>query len=169
MFLRIDDWLFSRVFQPFADWFCDHTGRNPFYLAATCMYLYIAGIVAGNVMFKHSWIMMILSASICIFMGYVAFSYDRDSIAPSKATGTLNRDRANGLLRFLRAYSFVTLPLDVVEIFVEHQGKVKTHSDELDFFLSVMFLLFLYFEACEQKPPAPPKKKLQTKLARATS
>ncbi len=171
MFLQIDNWLFDKVFQPAADWFCDLTARNPFWLAATSMYLYIAGTITDQILFKHSWISMSFSAFLCVLLGFLAFSYDRKSIAPDKVSRTMNPNRVSVFLRILRVYSVISLPLKMADMFVEHPGQGTTHYDGLNLFMSVMFLLFLYFEACETKPPAPPKKKEVegTRLAHSTS
>lgn len=167
MFFKIDDWLFEKVFQPFSDWFCDRSGRSPLWLAATSMYLFIAGTIGDQLLFTHSWINMVFSAFVCLFLGFVALSYDRKSVAPESPQGALNPHRADAFFVFLRLYLVITLPIDIASTFIEHSGEKMTHSHALDLFLSVTFLLFLYFEACETKPPAPPKKneRLSTQLA----
>ena len=169
MFLKIDNWLFDKVFQPVADWFCDRSGRNPFWLAATCMYLYIAGTIIDQIMFKHSWFENTFTGFFCVFLGYTAFSYDRKSIAPRTKSGTMNPNRVSGLHFFLRVYCALTLPQEGVPIFIPHLGKSETYYDELTLFRSIMFLLFLYFEACEKKPPAPPKEQERFTAATVTT
>lgn len=157
MFVKLDDWMFNQVFQPFADWFCDRSGRNPFWLAATCMYLFIAGTIVGHVLFKSSLFAMIFNAFVCIYLLFRAFSYDRKSIAPNKTAGTLNPNRMDKFFRFLRLSSIAIFLKNVASMFIPHSGHAVTHSDSLKLFLIFIFLLILYFDACETKPPAPPK------------
>ena len=67
----------------------------------------------------------------------------------------------------MRIALVILLPVDVFDIIIAHPGQGVTHSDGLDFLRQVMLMSFLYFEACETKPPAPPKKKSETVLADA--
>jgi hypothetical protein len=168
MFRAIDDWLFEKIFQPFADWFCDNTDRSPLWLAATCIYIWIAAIVYDNVEFPNSLLSMTLDAFLVIFFGYTALSYDRKSIAPDKTSLTLNPNRQNQLLRLIRVVCILLLPSDIWAIFTAHPGQGVTHSDAVNLLQSVTLMLFLYFEACETKPPAPPKRASETKLSHVT-
>ena len=169
MFLKIDDWLFNKVFQPFADWFCDRTGRNPFWLSATCLYVWIACVLCDNVLYQKSWFSMTLDALLIVLFGYLAYINEKNSLAPTTTTGYLNPSRKSGLSFFARIIFIITYPFDIINLFITHPGQGQTHSDVIDFLTSSFFILHLYFEACESKPPAPPKKKESTKLAHAAS
>lgn len=167
MFRKIDDWLFDKVFQPFADWFCDLSGRNPFWLAATCMYIWITVVIYDNVTFQNSWISMAVDGFLVIVFGLTAISYDRNSAAPQAMNVSLNPYRTNNFFVFLRMFCVLNYPLMVLGIFMYQKGQGETHSPGLNLLRSTMFLLYLYFEACETKPPAPPKEKMERKLAYA--
>lgn len=169
MYLKIDNWLFDKVFQPFSDWFCDQTRRNPFWLAATSMYLFIAGTLTNDVLFTRAWSGKLLDAMLCVYFIFRAFSYDKKSRAPKKFSLTLNPLRSDKFHQIVRVFSAIILPFDGFKIFVNDPEKIAAHSHVLNFLLSVSFFLFLYFEACETKPPAPPKKKEELKLARAAT
>jgi hypothetical protein len=171
MFLKIDDWFFDKVFQPFADWFCDQTNRNPLYLASISGYLFVSGIVVEHTIFPHSVIYNIIAGLICTYIAIRSSFHNQRSHAPSKKSPFMNPYRVDKFFFFLRMFLIINLPFDIYSVIVHDVGNGKTHSDVLELFKSVTFISFLYFEACEAKPPAPPKKKesLYTRSAHSAS
>ncbi len=165
MFLKIDNWLFDKVFQRFADWFTNQTGRGPFWLSATCIHLYISLVITRIVILRPvgiQFVSALFEIAVCIYLFMMSRKIDkRDKISKSP---TLNIRRYGPEFRRVRLLAIVI----VLFLFVP----ISTTSVEWMWLVYVgqmsAFISTLYFGSCNTKPPAPPKKN-ETKLAHAKS
>ena len=154
MFLKIDDWLFDKVFQPFSDWFCDRTGRSSFWLAATGAYLLLAGTIVMFTIFDNSFSEKISLSLTCLVALYFAREFDkRDGVERNK---TMNPRRVFLPFLFYRL-SGIGVGLFLLYDLFRADGDMVERITRLC--LHIIFLCSFYFSACETKPPAPPKKK----------
>ena len=157
MFLKIDDWLFAKVFQPFSDWFMDHYGRGPFWLAATSAYLIVATAVLLQIFsvvpFTINGLMFLIGIRHILVYDW------SDKRHTYKRPGTANPDRYNLFDRLLRIAFF---GMFIVANWLLVKSIVIDESIIIYLVLltqTLGCLCAIYFEACETKPPAPPKKK----------
>ena len=136
MFLKIDNWLFDKVFQPFADWFTDHTGRNVHWIAATCAYLYGACIVVKQVYFRSdSWFGITLDVILLLLMLTAAQRHDRQSTTHTSLH--MNPYRTDSFFQFMRVLGIPIFFLNLSDFL-----RNNTESSE-DLFRSFSSLLFL--------------------------
>lgn len=163
MFLRIDNWMFNKVFQPFVDWFDEKTGFGPLWLSGICGCLAAATVTVQQLFFPSNswwWLIFVLILVISTVEGsYINFTKDRNT----RSTPTLNGHRNNKVARFERllfliigGFAIITIPL------VEITQEILVRSFSLWTFTG-----FFYFMACERKPPAPPKEVPSLKTAQA--
>ncbi len=166
MFLKIDDWSFDKIFQPFADWFCDRTGRSPHWLAATFAYLYIAGVILEQIYFpNNSWLSLAFDAVMAVVVIDIATNHDEeDKKKITTLTATMNPVRRDIFWQFMRITGWLALLLNISDII---RNDIETSYDMFRCLQISLLVCLFYFEACEAKPPAPPKKKevMSTKLA----
>ncbi len=163
MFIKIDDWLFDKVFQPIADWFFDRYGKNTFWLAGTVCWFYVFITAVQQVVLPSVYF------SDKLFDGFFAvwmavWAYRNDQKAKRNRRIHWNAARKNFYHLILRKVTFLgTATCGLILIGVK------------DFW--VIFILFgrafaymsiFYLEACNTKPPPPPKKSADLEPAYAT-
>ncbi len=162
MFLKIDNWLFAILFQPISDWSIDTYKRGPFWIAAVLGYLLSASFIAAYFTEAVSFGSTNLVMSALIL--FVAWDNDKKDKEKTKSTPTLNEARVN----------LPHLTIRIILLILSLNMLVITAVYGLNAFLGLVsvqtaiYTSMVYFEACETKPPAPPKKKEETKLAHAT-
>jgi hypothetical protein len=162
MFQKIDDWLFDKIFQPFADWFYDAYGKNTFWIAATLCYSYILTVacerlIAQEISFDYN----VLDIVLCIYIASKALKND----AKARRIRRTQRNAARIIHSYfvLRQVIFLSIiPAGILLLF-----SVSIVGSVLIFLRVIIFCMIFYFEACDTKPPASPKKGPQTRLAYA--
>ena len=153
MFLKIDNIMFDKVFQPFADWFCDRTGQGPLWLAGTAAYMVMVTAALTQMFLFGSLILNV----IMFLIGLINVLNNNWKHKHQKYySGTLNPKRHDVVERFIRI-SFLVLTI---------YASLELTAFSVNITIGVVLVIqgmsllsIYYFEACETKPPAPPKKK----------
>jgi hypothetical protein len=149
MFLTIDNWLFDKIFQPFTDWFFERYKQGPMWLACTCGYL-ICLATLMKILFLPRGLHTIIDVCFTIWTFFHFRKLEARNLAVK--SGTMNVRRHGYEQRVSRMTIFYLTLFMAVFIL----------QDTSLFFLFSQCFAFgasLYFGACEEKPPAPPKKK----------
>ena len=166
MLIKIDNWLFDKIFQPISDWFVDRTGRGTLWLASTCAYLFVAGTIALTILFESTIFDKFLNALVCLSVLYVCRIYDRREQAWQKRNAlTKNPLRALPLTFLVRMVGILVTIFLFSDLF-----RANNDMNERIFRLitQLAFLCSFYFAACETTPPAPPKKGPEARLIRTS-
>lgn len=169
MFIKIDDWMFAKVFQPISDWLIARNGKGPHTLAATCGYMFAALILVENIYFpSESWFGMVWDILLILVVLHMAHSHDEEEKNNNIASGrlTLNQYRTSKIFIFIR---IIGLPLCFLSLKDFFTDEVDSMEDLLSFATTFVLTCFFYFEACETKPPPPPKRNEKLVPARSRS
>lgn len=167
MFIKIDNWMFAKVFQPISDWLVTRNGKGPHSLAAICGYLYSSLLVVENIYFPHeSWLAIVFDVFVIMIVLDLAYKHEKaeKKISVGNSSTALNQARTNKLFQFFRITGWLICSLNVFDFM---KDSVDSQEDAIRLGLSLTFTVFIYFDACETKPPAPPERK--EKLVPATT
>jgi len=166
MFIKIDDWLFDKIFQPISDWSTDRYVRGPHWIAAVLGYFLSASCIAAFFIIQGT-ARGLTYVMLTVFFFFTAWDNDEtDKELVRSQTPTLNEGRVSRFALALRM-AFLLLILNVIAA-----ASIDVFGAFFIVLLiqTVLYTCTLYFEACETKPPAPPKEKEETstRLARST-
>jgi hypothetical protein len=163
MFNKIDDFLLDKIFQPISDWFVDHYGRGPMWLAATCGYAYCISAMGIIVYSQNKTSLfnfgLMLLATAKFFESVKLDELDKKTVYNTSRTRNEKRITCKS---FRKINLFIAVMFILFTMALAFSPR-KISGDDV-FWLLWVLSIFLkeYFESCDSRPPRPIKKLVES-------
>lgn len=158
MLNAVDFWLFEKVFQPVADYVRNMYGKTTFWIASMCALSYAWFVSATNFEQGQGIIWNIIDAiHVLVILTFAWYMDKHDRTFSNSNTETMNPFRESTVVIFLRKYTLIIFPLNILS------DLAKINIETIEIIYEVLkeftYIASLYFAACEIKPPKPRQQK----------